>query len=109
MTNKATTHKRARVGYNRTGRQTDADVCSLIAQKGLQDGGGVGSTRAFLRAARASPKTCTLESYGTTEREASGFGPTTFRPLHVRSLLPPFIGQEGSRSALTTYLPNLTT
>ena len=56
-----------------------------------------------------------------TEREASGFGPTALRPLYARSLLlprlPPFIGQEGSRSHInfpptesnylgSTYVPN---
>ena len=35
-------------------------------QKGY-DGGAAGSTRAFLEAARASPKTCTETSYGAME------------------------------------------
>ena len=56
-----------------------------------------------------------------TEREASGFGPTTLRPLYARSPLPPhlppFIDQEGSRLGInflptesnylgSTYVPN---
>ena len=85
-----TTKQRARVGYNRTGRRTDADAC-LSARKGLQDGGAAGSTRAFLGAARASPKTYTHESYGArerkTEREAFGSDPTALRPLYARDPL----------------------
>ena len=84
----ATTHNRVRIGYSRTGRRTDADACSLQHREALQDGGAAGSTRAFLRAARASPKTCTHESYGAgerkTKREASGIGPTALRPLCAR-------------------------
>ena len=85
MTNKKLqTHDGAQVGYNRTGRRTDVDACSLAHTKGY-DGGAAGSTRAFLEAAQASPKTCTARSYGEkkTEREASGFGPTALRPLYV--------------------------
>ena len=73
-------------------------------KRGKQDGGDAGSTRAFFRAARASPKPAqkkVVELWRLKEREASGFGPTALRPLYVRSplspRLPPFIDQEGSR------------
>ena len=36
MTKEATTHNGARVGYNRTGRRTDADACSLTHTKGIR-------------------------------------------------------------------------
>ena len=68
MTNKKLqTHNGAQVGYNRTGRRTNADACSLAHRKGY-NGGAAGSTRAFLEAARASPKTCTGKSYGAREK-----------------------------------------
>ena len=52
---RATTLDGVRVGYNRIGRRTDADACSLALTKGY-NGGAAGSTRAFLEAARASPE-----------------------------------------------------
>ena len=82
-----------------------------------QVGGAAGSIRAFLEAARASPKTCTEKSYGAREKNRERSvrirSDNTSSSLRARSLLPPrlppFIGQEGSRSALTSYLPNLPT
>ena len=62
-------------------------------KRGKQDGGAAGSTRAFLRAARASPQKPAqkkvVELWRKKEGEASGFGPTTLRPLYVRSPLSP--------------------
>ena len=52
----------------RTGRRTDADVCSLRRTKEEQVGGAAGRTRAFLVTARASSKPCT-ESCGAENRE----------------------------------------
>ena len=66
--NKGKQQQKARIGYNRTGRRTDADACSS-ARKGIQDGGAAGSARSFLRAARASLKTRTQESYGAREKD----------------------------------------
>ena len=66
----ANNKQRARIGYNRTGPQTDADACSST-QKGKQDGGAAGSTRAFLGAARASRNLHERKvwSYGERKRE----------------------------------------
>ena len=82
-----------------------------------QVGGAAGSTRAFLRTARASLKPAQKEAMELWKkyREISIriWSNNTSSSLHARSLLPPylppFIGQEGSRSALTSYLPNLPT
>ena len=112
MANKATTHDGARVGYSRTGRRTDVDTCSLQYREALQDGGAAGSTRVFLRAARASPKTCTQGSYGAREKDRERSvrirSDNTSSSLRARSLLPPrlppFIGKEGSRSGIN-FLP----
>ena len=75
---------------------------------GKQDGGAARSTRAFLRAARASRNLHDKNLYRMKEREASGYSPTTLLPLYARSLfpprLPPFIGQERSRSGIN-FLP----
>ena len=83
----------------------------------VMTGGAAGSTRAFLRAARASPKTCTHESYGAREKNRERSvrirSDSTSSPLRARDLfllvsllLQP---KKGVVPALTSYLPYLTT
>ena len=74
------------VGYNRTGRRTDADTCSLTHRK--EGGWRCSRKRTGIPQSSASlPKpaqTKAMELGGKTEREASGFGPTTLPPLYAR-------------------------
>ena len=100
------------IGYNQTGRRTDADAFSS-AQKGKQDGGATGSTRAFLRAARASPKPAQKKAMeNERERSVRIRSDSTSSSLRARSplppCLPPFIGQEVSRSGIN-FLPTRST
>ena len=89
------------VGYNRTGRRTDADACSSTHRKGVgrrccRKHTGIPQSSASL------PKPAQKEAMELWKREKrSVCDPTTLCPLYARSLLPPrlppFIGQEGSR------------
>ena len=92
------------IGYNRTGRRTDADACSSAYERG-QDGGAAGSSRAFLEAARASRKPARKKLW---RGEAFGLQSDSTSSSTTRSLLsprlPPFIDQEGSRFPIK-FLP----
>ena len=84
-----------------------------LRMKGKQDGGAVGSTWAFLGAARTSLKPArkkAMELWGMKEREAFGFGPTTLRPLQ-RSIpflpaSPSFYSFKKGAVSLINYPPN---
>ena len=111
----ATTHGRARFGYNRAGRRTDADACSLQRSKGsrseeLQKAHGRSSKQ------HEPPQNLHRESYGASERrtesEASGIGPTALRPSARHppsSSSSSFYRSRRNRSVLNSYLPYLTT
>ena len=102
----------------RTGRRTDADLCSLRRTKQEQVGGAVGRARASLVTARASPNPAQKameqkqrENRERTEREAFEISSAALRPLHARSPLlprpPPFIARKGAVRHSIPYLPNL--
>ena len=85
----ATTHNGAQVGYNRTGRRTDANACSSQRRNEsrsevLPEAHGHSSKQREPPQKPAQKK----KSYGAKERkierEASGIGPTALRPLCVR-------------------------
>ena len=81
-------------------------------KRGKQDGGDAGSTRAFFRAARASPKPAQrkLWSYGERERSVRIRSDSTSSSLRAMILfpphLPPFIDQEGSCLGIN-FLPRI--
>ena len=102
----------------RTGRRTDADLCSLRRTKQEQVGGAAGRTRTILETARASSKPCNGSDGAETDREqrknrerSSEIGSAALRPLHARSPLlprpPPFIARKGAVRHSIPYLPNL--
>ena len=117
MTNKS---NNSQWGAGRLQPNRLANRCRCLfvdAQKGLQDGGVVGSTRAFLRAARASPKPAHTKAMELGKEKQREKRPDSVRQHFVlstreRSLnppcLPPFIGQEGSRSGIN-FLPTEST
>ena len=83
-----------------------------------QVGGAAGSARAFLGTARASLKPAQQEAMElwkkeSRERSVRIRSDNTSSSLRARSplppRLPPFVGCEGSRSTLKSYLPYLTT
>ena len=83
---------RLETSEQRTGRRTDADLCSLRRTKQEQVGGAAGRTRTILEAARASSKPCngklwSRKQRARTEREA----PKSVRQHFVLSTRdPPF-------------------
>ena len=86
-----TTHDGARIRYERTGRRTDADLCSLRRrEQRKQVGGAAGRTRTVLETARASSKPCNGKRWSRKQRESknrersSEIGSAALRPLHAR-------------------------
>ena len=76
----------ARIRYERTGRRTDADLCSLRrTERGKQVGGAAGRTRTILEAARASTKTCTERATELRRGEQGEKRPKSVRQHFVLS------------------------
>ena len=112
------------VGYNRTGRRTDADACLLTHRKGVgwrccwKHTGNPQSSASLPKPAQKEA----MELWKRDrERSVRIRSDSTSSSLRARSLLPPrlppFIGQEGSRSGInflptesnylgSTYVPN---
>ena len=110
-----THNKKHEVGYNRTGRRTDADARSqTLRKKGVgwrccRKHSGIPQSSASLPKPAQKEATESME-----EREAFDRQPnSTSSSLILRSLFssssPSLYRQEGSRFLLTSYLPNLPT
>ena len=75
----------------RTGRRTDADLCSLRRTKQEQVGGAAGRTRTILETARASSKPCNGSDGAETDRErVEREAPKSVRQHFVLSPRDPF-------------------
>mgnify|MGYP007007529797 CR=1 FL=1 len=102
MANETTTLDGAQIGYNRTGRRTDADACPLRRTKGVAGRRCCRKHTGVPRNSASLLRTLHRKAMEKRkEREASRIDPTALRPLCPRYPLllprsPPFIGREGA-------------